>query len=147
MIRKRKLIVFTLCGITIFIILTLFCMNVLTNWEYNRHGYLNNNLENKIWAHYYKLPEKYMLTHGNEDNRTNLFIRNLQTDYHMNLPELWRYVNSIVSKDTLYPQTEHLGLAVNAMKSTKIIKADLDRRGTQLKLLLTLEVRSFKYSI
>lgn len=72
----------------------------------------------------------------------NKFIKYLNNGSLVdNLKQLWTEANSWVSKTEVYNIHHHLGNILHAIKKTKIIKADLDNRGSQLKFLLTLEVK------
>lgn len=143
MFRRRKFILISLAAFCMFIFVITHLMNILTK-EQIKDELTNTIVENKIKHSYLpRLAEKYRSRNKLFSNITNLRIENLS---NTPLPESilskhWREVNSWVSKGVFMNITSpNLGNILGALKYSKIIYADLDSRGTQLKLLLTLEV-------
>ncbi|KAF5280407.1 hypothetical protein FQR65_LT03216 [Abscondita terminalis] len=75
------------------------------------------------------------------DSTIDYFLTNVKdfTSFINNEP-VWEKARTWVSKTQLYDyMSPDLGNVLYALKTAKIIKADVDTRGTQLKLLLTLQ--------
>lgn len=145
MFRKRNFFLVFTCGVTIFLIFTFISINVLTKWETLRYNAVENNFEEKIWKIYHNLPKIYyenLEAHNVDDfNGTSIFLKNIALSYNKsNLTYLWKHINNNISRNNIHPQNEYLGTLLKAMQTAKIVEADLDKRGTQLKLLLILEV-------
>lgn len=97
--------------------------------------------EEKIYLILAKLPQKYKTRTTTFDNLTETFLRNTKikptTD---NLTLLWKEANSWISDQKFVnPYSSNLSDILHALRHAPIVKSDLDIRGTQLKLLLTLE--------
>lgn len=142
MLRKRKFIFATLVVLCTFLFIVAYLMNILTKKQTERL-LTNSIVEEKIKEYLNKLPDKYKVKNKFIGNITDLHIENV---HHAPknvdiLIKLWHEVNSWVSKGVFVNTStiSNLGSILGALKYTKIIYADLDTRGTQLKLLLTLE--------
>lgn len=140
--QKKKILVLFIAVCVLFILLTGFCMSVLSKSELDRK---DNSLtfEDKIHYEYSRLSPDYRIKRLKTDNITEIFVRNLKNRKKKtaNFEEIWETVRAGVSKTQLFSIGDPiLGHALDALQNAKIIKADLDTRGTQLKLLLTLEV-------
>lgn len=102
-----------------------------------------NRVEELIYNELKTLPDIYYSSQ-NEDNgkfKKLLEIIRSQQEDDDNLHNLWQKANSWVSENQLLNISSHeLGRVITAMKTAKIVKSDIDTRGTQLKLLLTLKV-------
>ncbi|KAF5283951.1 hypothetical protein FQA39_LY17192 [Lamprigera yunnana] len=73
------------------------------------------------------------------DNISDVFFANIR-NFNSNREMLWEKARSWVTSTQLFDYTSSdLGNVLDALKTAKIVKADVDSRGTQLKLLLTLE--------
>lgn len=144
MFRKRNFFLLLACGVITFLIFTFISINVLTNWETLRYNSnLSNNFDEKIWKLYHNLPKVYHNKVEDDvykNSTKTLFLNNIVMNNNANLTYLWTHINSIINKQRLYPQDEYLAMLIKAMETAKVVNADLDKRGTQLKLLLTLEV-------
>lgn len=141
MIRKRKLITIGLISIITFIISVTYLFASLSQTTENLKI---KTTEELIYKELVKLKEKHSNTIPVEDSELDIVINNLNTKTleDNNFNELWKIANSWVSKSGIVDfHSSHLGNVLHALKTAKIVKADLDTRGTQLKLLLTLEVR------
>ncbi|KAK9736517.1 Golgi casein kinase, C-terminal, Fam20 [Popillia japonica] len=97
-------------------------------------------IEDKIKKIQKHLPKIYYLRRDNTDLISNDFIQYLKSGGKVyNLDKLWNEVNSWVTKTQLYSIHPKLGDVLFALQNAKIVKCDLDNRGSQLKFLLTLE--------
>ncbi|CAG9861809.1 unnamed protein product [Phyllotreta striolata] len=96
-----------------------------------------------IYEELNKLPKFYKLSPKNANVEVEGFFKNLSTSAkypYKNLRHLWQTANSWTNKDRLVDiRSPYLNDVVTSMKYAKITGADLDHRGTQLKLILTLE--------
>lgn len=142
MIRKRKLFFLALLTVLIFIATIFYLMRLLSNSE-KRPINTNEIIHEKIYKHLATLPEFYKIRSTTHDSVVDTFIKNIN---HANSPiedldELWNEVSSWVTRSQLTNfSSAKFGTVVQALKNAKIIHSDVDSRGTQLKLLLTLEV-------
>ena len=68
-------------------------------------------------------------------------IRNRNLPVHQRKPyaEFWKEVENYAENDTLYPETANVDKVQQALRSAKIIHADIFLRATSLKWILTLE--------
>lgn len=141
MLRKRKFIFLIFAATCTFLFIIGYLMNVLIK-EQNEEALTNSIVEEKIKKYLLRLPEKYKIKNKFLGNISDLHIKNVH-DVSSNVDVLnkwWYEVNSWVSKGVFVNTTSNLGSVLGALKYAKIIYADLDTRGTQLKLLLTLKV-------
>ena len=81
-----------------------------------------------------------------EYNLENPFVKSLKDDLQvndslaLNLNQIWPIAKKWVrARQTIAIKAPELGTILNAMQTAKILKSDVSRKGTQLKLLLTLE--------
>lgn len=143
MIRKRRVIICAaLTIIFAFVSVISLLMNSLINSQNEVH-FSNKAIEETIKYHLTILPEKYKLRNIVFDNITDSFIKNIYTvpNSITSIKRLWQEVNSWAKLHYFVNVTSpYLGTIINSLKYAKIKYADIDRRGTQLKLLLTLEV-------
>ncbi|KAJ8935401.1 hypothetical protein NQ314_012820 [Rhamnusium bicolor] len=142
MIRRRNLLLIALLFFTLFILTTNYLLIILPSSENEVRKEITT--EEKIYQELEKLPIQYKQRPLIEEKTTDIFLENIRkTDKKLeslNLEQLWREANSWVSKTQLLNlSSPSLGKVFFALKNAKIIKSDVDTRGTQLKLLLTLE--------
>lgn len=140
-IRKRKVILVFLAVIVIFITITINFMYILTKFQQSEVIQTHLRREDKIRIIQLNLPDVYYRKQPENDLVGRYFIKYLNSGHRVNnLKELWSVANSWVSKTHIYKIRPQLGNILYALKNTKIIKTNLDNRGSQLKFLLTLEV-------
>lgn len=148
MIRRRNLVLLSLLFFVLFILTTNYLLITLPSESEVRKQL---TVEEKIYYELNKLPVEYITKTLIEDKTVDIFINVIQrnvTVRELNLDRLWTEANSWVSKTQLINLTSpNLGKLFVALKNAKIINADVDTRGTQLKLLLTLEVLHCKHFI
>lgn len=136
MIRKRKLLGFSITLIIIFIFSTYYLLSRLTSTESEVR-----TVREQISFHLENLPEVYKTRKPYENDAIDKFISNINSIATEETTKLWQIANSWVSGTKLVElESPHLGGLLSALKTSKIINSDLDTRGTQLKFLLTLEV-------
>lgn len=145
MIRRRNFLFCIATFLIIFIFTTNYLLTILSSSEIEVRKILT--IEEKIYLELKKFPTRYNLKSPIEDRAVEVFLENVKnlnavskfTD--TNLVNLWNEANSWVTKtQVLNFSSSSLGDVLSALKTAKIIKADVDTRGTQLKLLLTLQV-------
>lgn len=143
MIRRKSLLLFGLITVLIFIITTNYLLLNLQTSDIEVRTF--KTIEEKIYLELENLPQQYRLKSYQKDPTISLSSV-IYTNRSFNLgdssfKDLWKEANSWVSKtrivDFSSPQIVNVLLGI---KNAKITKADLDTRGTQLKLLLTLQV-------
>lgn len=136
MIRKRKVIIISIALIIIFFISTNLLFSLLTTEIEVR------SIHDHIYFHLNNLPSIYKHKEISNNDSFNIFLKYINSPIHeTDVTKIWQIANSWVSKNRLVDhENSFIGSVLLAMQNTKIIKADLDTRGTQLKLLLTLEV-------
>lgn len=140
MIQKRKLLLLTVSIFLLFILLISSFMRILITEEHERSTTVQLSPEEKILKLFDHLPDTYKVRRLKDDNITRVLLKNLKNKLKIrNIKQIWIDANAGVSKTQLY-NSSLLGLIRLGMKRLKIVFADLDSRGTQLKLLLTLEV-------
>lgn len=149
MIRRRNLVLLSLLFFALFILTTNYLLITLPSESEVRKQL---TIEEKIYFELNKLPVEYTIRTLTEDKTVDIFLNIIKSTNanfrQLNLDSLWREANSWVSKTQLINLTSpNLGKLFIALKKAKIISADVDTRGTQLKLLLTLEVSSCIYFI
>lgn len=144
MIRRRKLLLFTVITVLIFLITTNYLLLNLQKTD-DIEVRKSPTIEEKIYQHLAKLPDYYNLRSPKDVSFSDLSLVNTKNstvrldDWH--LQELWKEANSWVSKTSVINfSSPKMGPLLFALKNAKILKADLDSRGTQLKFLLTLQV-------
>lgn len=145
MIRKRNFLIITVIIFVTFLFTTNYLLVLLNTTESEVRVW---SIEEQILLQLKNLPEHYHKNTRNIDNRTQLFIKNINLKNvakipNSNLKNLWDDFGSKISKEQLYDLTDNnLGTVLYALQTAGIKKADIDTRGTQLKLLLTLEVNN-----
>lgn len=141
--QKRNLLLLTLVLLILFVIAINYFLSALTKMESEVKNSKELDIQEQIMQAVTHLDKKYKIMHLTPNTILDAFIFNLKNPTNIKnvYKEVWLEANSWVSKTQLYElESRHLGNVINALKSSKIIKADIDTRGTQLKLLLTLEV-------
>lgn len=151
MIRNRKLLQIFLITFFAFVISTVWFMVSLTQTEERGQQNFHSSkeiIESEIYKILGGLPSEYKTQRKEELLFDKYFLKNTEKVIKIeNFNEIWKLANSWVSKEQLYDMfSPRLGEVIEALKVGKIRKADIDSRGTQLKLLLTLEVKD-KYLI
>lgn len=149
---KRKLII--LCYFAfffIFIPISYYLIKLLTSENHQKIKKVTklvdttqkpNLLEESIRNNVKSLPQKYQQTQVEFDNLTELFINNVnKVNSIKNLKQVWSSIKNNIRDNKLFVSNgTYLGTALEGLRTASIISADVDSRGTQLKLLLMLEV-------
>ena len=117
-------------------------MNKLTNSESEITFTTTQTVWQQIEEIARHLPIEYKIKHIDNDNVSDSFIVNIKRKLNVTDPKkFWDEINGSITGEKLYEIYDHkLGTVLEALGHFRITKADLDRRGTQLKFLLTLEV-------
>ncbi|XP_018577764.1 glycosaminoglycan xylosylkinase homolog [Anoplophora glabripennis] len=140
MVRKRSFVLLSLLFFVLFILTTNYLLIILPSGSEVRKPL---TVEEKINYELSKLPAEYAIKPLIEDTTVDVFLENFKNIVkieQLDLNHLWTESNSWVFKSQLINLTSpSLGKLFVALKKAKIISADVDTRGTQLKLLLTLE--------
>lgn len=143
MFRKRKLcLLLTSSILLVFFITVIKLMRMLSDTEIPP-THRNNLIHDQIYQQLANLPELYKIRTTTKDTVVDNFIVNInqQNAPNENFNTLWQEINSWVTVTQLTNfSSPKLGSVARALKHAKIISSDIDSRGTQLKLLLTLEV-------
>lgn len=144
MIRRRKLLILTAIIVLLFIITTNYLLFNLQSSDVEVRNL--PTIEEKIYLELQKLPEHYKLKSVETLPVIDLFAVNSKNVTSLNesqFQHLWKLANSWVSKTRIVDfGSLDIGRILQALKVAEITKADLDTRGTQLKFLLTLQVRN-----
>ncbi|KAF7279690.1 hypothetical protein GWI33_006850 [Rhynchophorus ferrugineus] len=101
-----------------------------------------NRVEELIYNELKTLPNIYYSSQNEDNDKFEKLLESIKSQQgnDENLNSIWQKANSWVSENQLLNiSSSELGKVITAMKSVKIIKSDIDTRGTQLKLLLTLK--------
>lgn len=139
MFKKRKVLGALAIFIIIFLMTLSYFINVLSSENEAGRAHQISGYEAKILMKLYNLPKYYHIKPEYYDNITETFVKSLKRS-ERDMKSVWQDVNAAVSKQGLFKiANTYLGDALHALQTGRIIKADLDKRGTQLKLLLTLE--------
>lgn len=145
MIRKRRLFLLTALIIFTFILTVFYLMRLLSDTEKAPKN-SNDIIHEQILYHLTNLPEFYKVRVTTKDSIIDSFINNIKAPRNArdSLEGLWKEVDAWVTKTQLtnFSSTK-IGSVTHALKQAKITGADIDTRGTQLKLFLTLEVGRF----
>ncbi|CAH2005600.1 unnamed protein product [Acanthoscelides obtectus] len=101
-------------------------------------------IEEKIQIELKNLPGDYKVPSLIEHKTFHRFASNIKrVPFELsseNLTKLWSKVNTWVTKTQIFDMSNpNIGRALYALKNAKILKADLDTRGTQLKFTFILE--------
>lgn len=142
-IQRRKVHIILILFIIISFIVTIIRLMYLITETDKLLNAPNNPIHEKIYHHFDNLPEFYKMRTTTKDPIVDSFIANINKHGSPteNFNELWKEVGAWVTKTQLTNFTSaKIGSVAEALKRAKIIYADVDTRGTQLKLLLTLEV-------
>lgn len=144
MIRRRNLLLLVLIIALLFLITTNYLLINLQSSDIEVRKL--PTIEEKIYLELRKLPEHFKLKSLENLSVVDLFVANTKNNpirlEDSQFEHLWKVANSWVSKNRIVDfSSSEIGNVIRAMKTAVIIKADLDTRGTQLKFLLTLQVR------
>ncbi|XP_044265795.1 glycosaminoglycan xylosylkinase homolog [Tribolium madens] len=135
MIRRRKLSCISITIIVIFMFSTYYLLTRLTSTESEVRS-----VHEQIYFHLENLPDLYKTRKPFENDAIDKFIKNVNVVRSEEVAKVWEIANSWVSSTKLVDlESPLLGTVLSDLKTAKIIKADLYSKGTQLKLLLTLE--------
>ncbi|EFA06532.1 glycosaminoglycan xylosylkinase homolog [Tribolium castaneum] len=135
MIRKRKLLSISVTLIVVFIFSTYYLLTTLTSTESEVRS-----THEKIYHHLKNLPQLYKTHKPLENDAFDKFTSNVNVVINEDVAKVWQIANSWVSGTKLVDlESPFLGTVLSRLKTAKVVKADLDTRGTQLKFLLTLE--------
>lgn len=144
MIRLRKLLILIVIIVVLFLITTNYLLFNLQSSDVEVKNL--PTIEEKIYLELQKLPEHYKLKSVETLPVIDLFAINTNNITRLNgtqFQQLWKLANSWVSKTRIVDfSNPDIGRILHVLKVAAITKADLDTRGTQLKLLLTLQVRN-----
>lgn len=142
--KKLILLLFSILVSTIAIANYLF-YSKLNELKYPHISGQNISIEDDIVFFSKNLHVLYSNSKHDPSNITDIFIKNIRKYESLNnVTNLWKVLNSWVSKQHVVNHThEDVGKIFAALKFIPIVRADLDKRGSQLKFLLTLEVESF----
>lgn len=143
MFRKKTVVFAALIVVSVFLFTLQYLLSVLpgTESEVRRKSRIEQNIYSKLK----ELPDIYKNPQNLDNSKFNVFLNNLKVENGvgldtLDLTELWLEANSWPSKNQLINiSSPNLGKLIFAMKHASITKADIDTRGTQLKLLLTLK--------
>lgn len=143
MFRRRNLLFFIVIAALLFLITTNYLLLNLQSSDIEVRN--TQTIEEKIYLELQKLPEHYKQKTPGSLPVADLFItntKNIATLENTNIDHLWKQTNSWVSKTRVVDFiNSDIGKILQVLTETEITKADLDTRGTQLKFLLTLQVR------
>lgn len=143
MIRRRNLLFFIVIAGLLFLISTNYLLLNLQSSDIEVRKTLT--IEEKIYLELHKLPENYKQKAVESLRVVDIFIsnsKNFTALVNTEFDHLWKQTNSWVSKTRVVDfSNPDIGKILQAIKEAEITKADLDTRGTQLKFLLTLQVR------
>lgn len=141
MLRKKTVIVISLIVLFVFFCTLHQLLKILPENEIK-----SNKIEDAIYAQIRTLPEMYK-NPGQATLNLGSFLKSIDQTVTLrvntlDLTHIWNEANSWSSTGhqlTNFTSTK-IGQVLLALKHAKITTADLDPRGTQLKLLLTLKV-------
>lgn len=146
MIRRRNLLFIVVTVVLLFLISTNYLLLNLQSSDIEVRKL--PTIEEKIYLELQILPDHYKQKRTENLIRPDLFIINTKnTSLNFDNAQfeiLWKEANSWVSKTRIVNfNSRNIGKILQALTVAEITKADLDTRGTQLKFLLTLQVRYF----
>lgn len=146
MIRRRRFLKITLL-ISLFFFITVWFVSNVSKSEKLPQISNTQEYEDEIYRELALLSAEYKTKSKIVSNFTKYFLNNMKSSAdlaNLNYNNVWKNAKSWVSKMQLYEaRNSDIREVCEAMKVGKIIKADLDSRGTQLKFLFTLEVSDF----
>nr|CAH7761905.1 unnamed protein product [Callosobruchus chinensis] len=142
MLRKRNVLVLSVTILVLFFFTTNYLRSILPS--NNSVKYTSLSIEGKIQIEFKNLPKDYKIPSLIEPKTFYTFLKNIKSEKFElsseNLTILWNKANSWVTKTQIFNiSSPNIGKVVYALKNTKILKADLDTRGTQLKFIFTLD--------
>lgn len=139
MLRKKTVIVIALTVLFVFFCTLHHLFKILPENEIK-----SNKIEDAIYAQIKKLPEMYK-NPGQRTLNLDSFLKSINQAItlrvsSLDLAQIWNEANSWSSVGLTNFTSPIIGQVLLALKHARIKIADLDPRGTQLKLLLTLSV-------
>lgn len=139
MIRRKNILLVAILFLVVFVVTT----NYLLYWL-PRQSDVTITIEENIYLELKKLPIYYKINEAEIDDVGTLLkkinIVNITHAYN-GIEKLWKLADTWPNKTQIVDiHSPQLGDILSLLSQAKIVKADLDHRGTQLKLLLTLEV-------
>nr|CAI5824554.1 unnamed protein product [Callosobruchus analis] len=142
MLRKRNVLILSVTILVLFFLTTNYLRSILPS--NNSVKYTSLSIEGKIQIEFKHLPRDYKIPSLLEHKSFSTFLNNIKSEKFElnseNLTNLWNEANSWVSKTQIFNMSSpNIGKVVYALKNAKILKADLDTRGTQLKFTFTLD--------
>lgn len=148
MVNKRDLLFVSIIALFLFAFAIIYFSNALSRYEQSvvrKSPFNSQTVEWQILEHV--RPYRGTETSYDHKDDVNLFVDSLKSvDESLGNHELWVRANSWVTGRQLYDLTsKDLGSVVKGLKTARIEKAEVDSRGTQLKLLLTLDVRILRF--
>lgn len=141
MLRKKTVIVIALIVLFVFFCTLHHLLKILPDNEIK-----SNKIEDAIYAQIRKLPEMYK-SPGQRTLNLDSFLKSINQAVtlrvnSLDLAQIWNEANSwsSVGHQLTNFTSPLIGQVLLGLKHARIKTADLDPRGTQLKLLLTLNV-------
>ncbi|CAH0552040.1 unnamed protein product [Brassicogethes aeneus] len=138
MIRKRKIVLLTVIILLLYLVTTNYILIILNKSE---NGLESNevSVEKYILKKLDNLSPEYIIK-PKENVVIETLIKNIKLVSKYNVKDVWSEADSwVTNSQVVNVNSSNVGNVLNALKDSKIIRADLDTRGTQLKFLLTLE--------
>lgn len=153
MLKKKIVYISSLIFIILFIAVLLIINSQLTKVDKSevkariesvKNLKTNVDIENEIRLEYLALKEKQKTSKFYDDKVISNFIKNVNSfekSKNDDIESLWRRANDWISNNKFYDiYDKNLGNVIYNLKNSKITYAHVYSRGTQLKLLLSLEV-------
>ncbi|CAG9764427.1 unnamed protein product [Ceutorhynchus assimilis] len=143
MIRKRNVIIVALIVVAVFFFTIHYLLKYLPTLD--NVVKTNSKIENAIYEEFKILPKFYKEVQQHLGaTKTDEFLENVKDVMNLalqdvNVKEVWKEANSWPSSNQLTNiSSPSIGKLMYALKHAWIIHADIDTRGTQLKLLINL---------
>lgn len=146
MVRRRNILFLLIIVLIVFLITPYYLLKNLQISEIEVRKLPTSTIEEKIYIELQNLPEIYKIKPLQSLPEFDIFLANFRNIGKLkctNVSRLWDNANSWVSNSksrVVDFSSSQIGEILFCMKYAKIIKADLDPRGTQLKFLFTLQV-------
>lgn len=137
MLRRRTVLLLTLVLLIVFFVTTNYLLITLSI----ENEVDSTSVEESIYQKLRELPDHYKILQSQYNNETPNSFENFKILTNVtNRPILWKIANSWTINTRLVDiKSKYVGDILLMLQQGKIIKADIDSRGTQLKLLLTLQ--------
>lgn len=139
MLKKRKLLILCVIVGIIFVMTTNYLLKILVKESESEREVINNDVNRAIYEELHNLSPRYRRkqVYKNVNVETIINNKNLITNFE----NLWEISNTQLSQRQKGQfENAYLAEILWGLKHGKIIKADLYPKGTQLKLLLNLQV-------